>query len=246
MSKKSRKLRGRIYIFFPEDAKTVKNNWCTEYYYLKKLLNERVLQKYGSYIKFYPRKKEREFLSRIKETLKKINQNPNCYEHPNLFYIIKDIDYTSNDNYKKQIVDMFKKYFKYINNTKLNFNIILSSRAWETWICMYDRVYSGQGNDIQIINKCSIFSENYEKNESWYTHNSLLYNDKKITTAYNNCKNERKNLFKVNTTIINPNINFQNNIKSKQDIQTKVNELCKVKTFSYVDILLHDIYQYIK
>lgn len=246
MNRKSKKLHGRIYIFFPEDAKTVKNNWCTEYYYLRNLLNERVLQKYGSYIKFYPRKKEKEFLDNIKLTLKKVRQNPNCYEHPNLFYIIRDIDYTANGNYKKKIIDMFKKYFNYINNTKLNFNIILSSRAWETWICMYDHAYSGQGNAIGIINKCPIFSGRYEKKESWYTKNSSLYDVKKINTAYKNCQNERNNLFKVYTTILNPNINFQNNIKSEQDIQTKVNALCKVKTFSYVDILLHDIYQYIK
>lgn len=239
-----KKLRGRIYIFFPEDR--ARKAACTEYFYLNNLLDELVKEKYGNNIQFYSSKKERDFIQQLKVVARNVEKKPDFYEQPNLFYIFKDIDYSTDDNNKQQLSTLFKKYFTYINDNRLRFNIILSSRAWETWLCMYDHQYNGRGNEIEVINGCSLFSGKYEKKREWYDKNGKLYDIDAITNAYNNCQTERNNSFYEINGLISPETNFQNNIRSEKDIPSKVNALCNIGTFSYVDYFLHNISHYIR
>lgn len=233
MSKSQREvkpIKPIIHFYFPEASSRGSKIDICEHFFIKHSFHRNVTK---AGIEYYAKDHQTDFDKAFKNSLKKKSDNPN-----DMFYIILDTDISPNrdniDDVIKQIVTLNRTY-------KDKANIILSSRSFEVWLCMYGREsYTAPYVSQKKLNE-SVENE-YEKTDAWYLKNSnWLYQDSQ--KAMDASKLSKKIVFKG--TDQNP-PEGHDLVNNKPDFSdgAVVSYLAKTAPYTYFELVIDILKKY--
>lgn len=227
-----KKVKPIMHFYFPEAKQQGKKVKIDERFYIDYVLRNSITNS-GYALHHYGNIAEGNFVKQLK----------NKKNEKDLFYIIFDSDFESSNNYAQAaqgIKNNTRDYIRLARSNNKKLKILLSSRAFETFLCMYERTngytcpyYCMEDlmNDV-LINKSD---DKYNKSEDWYLNNSdnMIIDD--ISIMINKIKKSRLQVFTNNSSPIK---NYDNpNYFS--DIEVAF--LAKTAPYTYFDFLLEDL-----
>ncbi|HHU6751449.1 TPA: hypothetical protein ACUI23_002169 [Staphylococcus pseudintermedius] len=150
-------------MFFPEAVKHGATPSISEYFYIKHILKDDI-RKLGYTTKTYVEKEKKDFLNAI-------NKNESTKDH---FVILLDVDFNPEENVDsvvKRIRESIRPYLKKANQSNTTLDVVLTSRAFETFLCFYNNTtYTKPYQNDKAVYKDMGF-HNYEKKEKWFEEN---------------------------------------------------------------------------
>ncbi|PKE07301.1 hypothetical protein CW676_02060 [Macrococcoides caseolyticum] len=214
-----------MHFYYPEASKKGKKIRIDEYFYITNSLNDYIIAK-NFEAKHYAESDKSEF----KKSLKKNNNDR--------YYIIFDVDFKNKRDINKVRDDLKKntrEFIKLANQKSNDLKIILSSRAFETYLNMFNRQqYTKPYFDMNQLMKDIIIGAPYSKHESWYEINAKELHDNSFDT-YIPIQNSRAIVFQNNhSPIRNHNVPDYFN-------DSHVNFLASTAPYTYFDLLLNDL-----
>lgn len=220
-----------MHFYFPEAKKNGKKIKIDERFYIDYVLKDLIIDK-GYRLKHYAFSQKEDFKKQIKS-----NKN-----EKDLFYIIFDSDFNDEKNYQQAMQGIKKntrEYIKLARSKHKNLKILLSSRAFETFLCMYKRV---NGYTCPYVNMKKLMDdvliskpdENYNKSEDWYVDNTEKMYIEDIPQMISKIKKSRLQVFNNNSSPIS-NHNNPDYFNDKE-----VNFLANTAPYTYFDLLLED------
>lgn len=155
-----RKMKINIHIYFPEASHRGNNVDICECFYLKHAYQRKLKR---AQLRYYAEAHEKKFEKAIKDKEKRKNNAEN-----DQFFIVLDTDIHAN---KANVHEVKRQFSELAKTYKDKVKIIVSSRSFEVWLCMFDRaIYTKPFESQNQLNK-EVFG-NYVKKEEWYKENS--------------------------------------------------------------------------
>lgn len=232
MSKgKKRFINPVMHFYFPEADQRGNKVKINERFYIDYVLRNLITSKGYSLI-HYGKITKNNF---IKQLRSKKNED-------DLFYIIFDSDFKSSSNYQQAAQEIKENTREYIRLARLKnkkLKILLSSRAFETFLCMYKRVngYTCPYVDMKQLMYDVLISkpdENYNKSEDWYIDNTEKMHIDDIPNMISKIKKSRLQVFTDNSSPIS------NHDNPDYFNDREVNFLANTAPYTYFDLLLED------
>ncbi|MDS3864711.1 MULTISPECIES: hypothetical protein [Staphylococcus] len=232
MSKgKKRFINPVMHFYFPEADQQGNKVKIDERFYIDYVLRSLIISKGYSLI-HYGKVTKKDFMKQIKSSK----------NEDDLFYIVFDSDFNSPSNYQQaaqEIRENTREYIRLARSKNKNIKILLSGRAFETFLCMYKRKngYTSPYFDMKQLKGDVLISkpdENYTKSEDWYIDYADRMHIDNISKMISKIKKSRLQVFTDNSSPINN----HNNPNYFRDIE--VNFLAKTAPYTYFDLLLED------
>lgn len=209
-----------INIFLPEDSGKRRTCNSTEYHYFNFLFSRNLNDNFK--LRFFPKSEEGSFKKMM------------VSKDTEFSAVIMDFDFRENGD---NVTEQKKEISKYATMIKsqANAELYLTSRSWEVWMCMHSCAYTKPFVSQEELNKD--VNTAYMKKQGWYRDNleDLLV---KLDVAVKNSKIARKNIM----------FEFPDYVDGLPDFSshTVLNNLFKVNTFTYIDLLLCKLGNYTK
>ncbi len=224
---KKREQKAIYHFYFPEASKKGETINICEAYYIDTVLLKYIRDKKCSR-KFYAESDKATFEGFIKN---KSNIN-------DLFYIILDTDFSHSDNTEElmnKIRGCISPYVKEAGRKNKNLKVILSSRAFETYICFYrNNFYCKPYSDMKTLIKDTSF-EDYQKTKEWYRENKATL-ELDLNDFINRIEKSRRKVFEDNNV---PDCIIDDTPDCLNDKHLRF--LCDIAPYTYFDKVLKDL-----
>lgn len=223
--KSSRDIKKKICIYIPEDSGKRDKCTTTEAHYLKRMFTRNINHKKKYELVIYPYRERKKFKKDIKNA--------------EYSAIITDYDFDngSGHTYQKRAEEINK-----LSNDYVGVDIFLSSRAWEVWLCMHEKLYTKPyENKKQLMKDVNgkVFTVEYEKSDQWIKDNLDVFKEK-ITTARENSRKSRKLVYQE----IEGNLDLELDTVPKMNIPLLIKLFEPSRPFTYFDILTKKLEEY--
>ncbi|MEB7434854.1 RloB domain-containing protein [Staphylococcus pasteuri] len=222
-------IKTKIHFYYPEASQKGKQINSDERFYIDLVLKDQFI-KQGYTISHYAVDNK----SIFKREVKSKNNSEDK------FFIVFDTDFKNSNDYieaANNIRKLFKEYMKIAIKKNKYLKFILSSRSFESYLCMYNRdLYTKPYSDMYLLCRDILIGlENYKKHKSWYEDNAELLQLNNIREMIDKIRESRKRVFEDNHSPINifDNPDFTND--------NHINFLAKTAPYTYFDVLLKEL-----